>query len=64
VDPWIIEPYRNEFAYIGREQYLMDRNMNGYTAETNYTSLAPQIAAAEHALELERRFQFKAVVRF
>jgi hypothetical protein len=64
VDPSVLDPNTNEFAPIGREVYLYDRNANGYIAETNYLSLAPQIAAAEKALQDERRLQVQAVVKF
>lgn len=64
VDPSVIDPVTNEFAPIGRETYLADRNVNGYVAQTNWLSLAPQIASAEKALQLARRIQFEAVVHF
>jgi len=64
VDPNVLDPVTNDFAPIGRETYLSDRNVNGYVAETNWLSLAPQIAAAEKALQLDRRIQFEAVVHF
>ncbi len=64
VSPNVIDPVTNEFANIGRDVFLSDRNANGYVAEHNWLSLAPQIAAAERALQNERRLQFEAVVRF
>jgi hypothetical protein len=64
VDPTILDPVTNEFEPIGRETYLSDRNVNGYVAQSNWLSLAPQIAAAEKALQLARRVQFEAVVHF
>jgi len=64
VAPTVLDPVTNEFANIGREQYLYDRNANGWFAETDWLSLAPQISAAEKALQNERRLQFEAVVHF
>ena len=64
VDPWVIDPLTNEYAYIGRDVYLIDRNANGFFAETNYLSLAPMIAASEKNLRNERRLQVEAIVRF
>jgi hypothetical protein len=64
VDPDVLDPVTNEFADIGRDQFLSDRNVNGFVAETNYLSLAPQIAQGEAALQNERRFQVQAIVRF
>jgi hypothetical protein len=64
VDPNVLDPVTNEYAYIGRDRYLFLRNANGYTAQKDYLSLAPQIAAAEQAMQDERRLQLQAVVRF
>lgn len=64
VSPSVLDPVTNEFANIGREQYLYDRNANGWFAETNWLSLAPQISAAEKALQNERRLHLEAVVHF
>jgi hypothetical protein len=64
VDPWVVDPLTNEYAYIGRDVYLINKNASGFFAETNYLSLAPMIAAAEQRLRDERRLQFEAVVRF
>jgi len=64
VDPWVVDPLTNEYAYIGRDVYLIDKNASGYFAETNYLSLAPMIAAAEKRLQDERRLQLEAIVRF
>lgn len=64
VSPSVLDVVTNEFANIGREQYLYDRNANGWFAENDWLSLAPQISAAEKALQNERRLQFEAVVHF
>ncbi len=64
VDPWVIDPPVNEYAPIGRDLFLFDRGANAATARTNYYGLGPKIAAAEKALENERRLQLKAIVRF
>ena len=64
VDPRILDPNTNEFAAIGRDVYLNQKNLNGYYAETNFLSLAPVIRAAEQALQNERRLQVEAIVRF
>lgn len=64
VSPRVLDPVTNEFADIGREQYLYDRNANGWIAQNNWLSLAPQISAAEKALQNERRLHFEAVVHF
>jgi hypothetical protein len=64
VDPLVLDANLNEYAPIGREVFLMDRNANGFIAETDYLSLTPQIAAAEQALQDLKRFQVRAVVRF
>ena len=45
VDPNVLDPVTNEYADIGREVFLFDRNANGFIAETNDLSLAPQIAS-------------------
>lgn len=64
VDPDVLDPNTNEYGYIGRDVYLNQRNANGFIAETDYLSLAPQIAAAEKALMNEKRFQLQAIVHF
>lgn len=64
VDPRVLDPNTNEYASIGRQLYLAKRNANGYIAETDALSLAPQIAAAERALMNERRIQLQAIVHF
>ncbi len=64
VDPEVLDPNTNEYGPIGRDVFLNDRNANGYYAETNYLSLAPQIRGAEQALQDLRRFQLQAIVRF
>jgi hypothetical protein len=64
VDPVAFDPNLNEYARIGRDLFLMDRNASGFIAETDYLSLAPQIAAAEQRLQDLRRFQVRAVVHF
>ncbi len=64
IDPEVLDPNTNEYGYIGRDVYLNRRNANGYIAETDYLSLAPQIAAAEKALMNEKRFQLQAIVHF
>lgn len=64
VSPTVLDPVTNQFAPIGREQYLYDRNANGWFAETDWLSLAPQISAAEKALQNERRLHLEAVVHF
>ena len=64
VDPRVLDPVTNEYADIGRDQFLFDRNANGFIAETNYLSLAPQIAQGEQTLQDERRFQVQAIIRF
>ena len=64
IDPEVLDPNTNEYGSIGRDVYLNKRNANGYIAETDYLSLAPQIAAAEKALMNEKRFQLQAIVHF
>jgi hypothetical protein len=64
VDPEVLDPVTNEYAPIGREVFLYGRHANGFIAETDYLSLAPQIENAERALQNERRFQVQAVVHF
>lgn len=64
VDPNVLDPITNEYATIGRERFLNARNANGFVAETDYLSLAPQISAAERALMNERRIQLQAIVHF
>ncbi len=64
VSPTVLDPVTNAFAPIGREQFLYDRNANGWFAETDWLSLAPQISAAEKALQNERRLHLEAVVHF
>lgn len=64
IDPWVLDPVTNEFAPIGRDVYLNDRNANGFVAENDWLSLAPQLSAAEKALQNERRIQIEAVVHF
>ena len=64
VSPTVLDPVTNEFANIGRERYLHDRNANGWIGESNWLSLGPQISAAEKALQNERRLQLEAVVHF
>jgi hypothetical protein len=64
VSPNVIDPVTNEFAPIGRDVFLSELNVNGYTAQTNWLSLASQIESAEHKLSVEHRIQFEAVVHF
>ena len=64
VDPNVLDRNTNEYAMIGRDVFLNDRNVNGFIAETNNLSLTPQIAAAERALRNEKRVQIQAIVHF
>ena len=64
VDPRVLDPVTNEYGLIGRDVFLFERNANGFVAETNYLSLAPQIAGAEQTLQDLRRYQVRAIVRF
>ncbi len=64
VNPEILDPVTNEYAYIGRDVYLNDRNANGFIAETNYLSLGPQIHAAELSMQDVKRIEVQAVVKF
>jgi len=64
IDPWVLDPNTNEYAYIGRDVFLNDRGASAYYAETNYLSGSPVIRAAEQALQDQRRVQLEAVVRF
>lgn len=64
VDPSVLDPNTNEFAYIGRDVFLQDLNANGFIAETDWLSLAPQLSAAEKRLQNTKRIQVKAIVRF
>jgi hypothetical protein len=64
VDPYVIDPATNDWAYIGRDLFLFERGANGSVAESNYYGLGQNIAAAEKALRDERRFQIKGTVNF
>lgn len=64
IDPWILDPNTNEYAYIGRDVFLNARGASGYYAETNYLSGEPVIRAAEQALQDQRRVQLEAIVKF
>jgi hypothetical protein len=64
IDPWVLDPNTNEYAYIGRDVFLNNRYVSGFYAETNYLSGAPVIRAAEQALQDERRVQLEAIIRF
>ncbi|MCC6651365.1 MAG: hypothetical protein IT348_09490 [Candidatus Eisenbacteria bacterium] len=64
VDPWVLDRNTNEYAYIGRETFLEDLNANGFIAETDWLSLAPQLSAAEKRLQNTKRIQVKGTVRF
>ena len=64
VDPWVIDPNTNEYAYVGREMFLENLNANGWIAESNWFSLAPQLSAAEKRLQNTKRIQLKAIVHF
>ena len=64
VDPDVLDPNTNEYAPIGRDVFLNDRNVNGFIAETNNLSLTPQIAAAEKLLQNEKRIEIQAIVHF
>ncbi|MBK7367333.1 MAG: glycogen-binding domain-containing protein [Candidatus Eisenbacteria bacterium] len=64
VDPWVLDRNTNEYGYIGREMFLEDLHANGWVAETNWFSLAPQLSAAEKRLQNTKRIQLKAIVRF
>lgn len=70
VDPWVLNQVTNEYAGIGRDEFLFERGATGSRAETNYFSLGTFdglpgfIDQAERALEKERRIQIEALVRF
>ncbi|MFN8588947.1 MAG: glycogen-binding domain-containing protein [Candidatus Eisenbacteria bacterium] len=64
VDPYVVDRVTNEYAYVGREMFLEDLNANGWVAESNWFSLAPQLSAAEKSLQNTKRIQLKAVVHF
>jgi hypothetical protein len=67
VDPWVIDPPANEFAMIGRDQFLFDANRSAAsptTALVDFVSLGARVAAAEKALRDERRVQVRGIVTF
>lgn len=64
VDPYVLDRVTNEYANIGREMFLEDLHANGWVAETNWFSLAPQLSAAEKRLQNMKRIQLKAIVHF
>jgi hypothetical protein len=64
VDPYVIDDPVNEFAYIGRDQFLFAEGAHATAAETNFRNLGRLIERAEQALEEERRIQLQAVLRF
>lgn len=64
VDPYVLDRDLNDFARIGRERFLNERNATGFIAENDWLSLAPQISAAEKRLQNEKRIQLEAIVRF
>lgn len=64
VDPYVLDRDLNDYARIGRERFLNERNANGFTAEHDWLSLAPQLSAAEKRLQNTKRIQIEAIVRF
>lgn len=64
VDPYVLDRNTNEYEYIGRETFIEDLNANGFIAETDWLSLAPQLSAAEKRLQNTKRIQIKGTVRF
>jgi hypothetical protein len=64
VDPWVLDPLRNEYFYNGRDLFLFSRGANAEAARTRYLDLGPTIARAEEDLQKEKVFQLEAIVRF
>jgi hypothetical protein len=64
VDPYVLDPPVNEYAYIGRDLFLFERGASGVVARTDFLGLAEAIPGAETALEKERVIQIEAIMRF
>jgi hypothetical protein len=64
VDPWVVDFSTNEYAYIGRDRFLMNRGANAVTARDDYRSLSAVIPAAEKALQDEQRIQLEGIIHF
>jgi len=67
VNPYELDPATNEFARVGRDQFLFDANRAGAapgTAVSDYLSMGQRIQAAELAMRDERRVQVRGIVSF
>jgi hypothetical protein len=64
VDPWVIDAPVNEYAYIGRDQFLFSRGASGGAAKTAFLDLGDVLRDAELALEDEQRIQIEGILRF
>lgn len=67
VNPFELDPATNEFARVGRDQFLFDANRAGAapgTALNDYFSMGQRIAAAEQSMRDERRVQVRGIVTF
>lgn len=64
VDPYVIDDQVNEYANIGRDQFLFARSVTGAQAASDFFSLGSLLPRAEKALQDERRVQLEAQVRF
>jgi hypothetical protein len=64
VDPFVVDEPVNEYAEIGRDQFLFRKGADARAAETNFRDLGRILARAERALQEERRIQVEAILRF
>ena len=64
VDPYVIDGPVNEYAYIGRDEFLFEQGADATAARSDFYGLADRIRAAETALEDENRIQFEARLEF
>ena len=64
VDPYVIDGPVNEYAYIGRDQFLFAAGANAGAARDDFLKLGDKIRTAETLLEDENRIQFEARLEF
>jgi hypothetical protein len=64
VDPYVLDVVTNEYASIGRNEFLDAQGATPELARDRYLNLGSVLPRAERALEDERRVQLEAIVRF
>lgn len=64
VDPYVLDPFRWEFYYQGRDVFLFQNGVTADAAKDSFLDMGQTILNAERSLEKEQRIQLEAFLIF